>query len=72
VGFGFWQGAIINISRDPASTAFQVGFGADGKNTHYGATGWFNWTVVQQPASGKLASQSTVANINIELLCCPP
>ncbi len=71
-GFGFWQGAVISFKPDPASTAFQVGVGANGKNTHFGATGWFNWTVLHQPASGNISAQTTVANINLDLICCAP
>ena len=71
-GFGFWQGAVISFKPDPASGAFQVGFGANGKNTGFGATGWWDWTVVHQPASGNLASQTIVANINLDLICCQP
>lgn len=71
-GFGFWQGALISIKPDSASGAFQVGIGANGKNTRFGATGWWNWKVLQQPLSNTLSSQTIVANINLDLLCCAP
>jgi hypothetical protein len=69
-GFGFWDNAVINIKRMPGDSAVQVGVGANGKNTHFGLTGWWAWTVVQQPSSGNLASQQIVANMNLDLVCC--
>jgi len=71
-GFGFWQGGVISFRRGATNTAFQVGIGANGKNTHFGATGWFLWTVLQQPASGNLGPETVEGNINIDLICCAP
>lgn len=50
-GLGAFQGAILNVSR--VGPAFQVGFGANGKNANYGGSGWIDLTVVAQPAQGK-------------------
>ncbi len=70
-GFGFWEGAVIAFKRDPFGP-FEIGVGANGKNTHFGATGWWSWTVVHQPASGNLGPMPLYGNINIDLVCCSP
>ena len=46
-GIGNYAGAVIDVSR--FMQAFQVGAGANGKNTLFGASGWFNVDVVSQP-----------------------
>ena len=49
-GIGNYAGAVIDITR--FMQAPQVGVGANGKNTHFGASGWFNVNVVSQPTAG--------------------
>ena len=39
-GIGNYAGAVIDVSR--FMQAFQVGAGANGKNTLFGASGWFH------------------------------
>jgi hypothetical protein len=68
-GIGNYAGAVINING--LGAAFQVGVGANGKNTHFGASGWFNVNVVSQPASGNL-SPTDRGDIDIDLGDCPP
>ena len=46
-GIGNYAGAVIDIAR--VMSAFQVGVGANGKNTQFGASGWFSLNVVSQP-----------------------
>lgn len=66
-GTGTYTGAIITVTR--MGPAFQVGFGASGKNTNFGASAWFTWTVVQQPATGYLPKTGT-GDINVDLFDC--
>lgn len=68
-GLDAWQGALIHISR--MGPAFQVGLGASGKNTAYGASGWLDVQVLQQPASGSPLVPSGHGDINIDLFDCP-
>lgn len=37
----------MDLSEAPAdgSAPFQIGFGANGKNTNFGGSGWFTYTV---------------------------
>ncbi len=68
-GIGNYAGAVINMTR--FGPAFQVGVGANGKNTHFGASGWFNVNVVSQPASGNLTPTDR-GDIDVDLGDCPP
>jgi len=68
-GIGNYAGAVIDIV--PMGPAFQVGYGANNKNGNYGFSGWFNWTVTQQPASGSLQATGG-GDINSDLVDCPP
>ena len=68
-GIGNYAGAVIDITR--FMQAFQVGVGANGKNTHFGASGWFNVNVISQPASGTLTPTDR-GDIDIDLGDCPP
>ena len=67
-GIGNYAGAVIDITR--FMSAFQVGVGANGKNTHFGASGWFNLNIVSQPASGNLTPTDR-GDIDIDLGNCP-
>ncbi len=53
-------------------SAFQVGVGANGKNTHFGASGWFNLNVVSQPTAGGTLTPTDHGDIDIDLGNCPP
>ncbi|HKI01254.1 MAG TPA: SdrD B-like domain-containing protein [Thermoanaerobaculia bacterium] len=68
-GIGNYAGAVIDIVR--TGPAFQVGYGANNKNSHYGVSAWFLWTVTQQPASGSLQANGQ-GDINSDLVDCPP
>ncbi|HEX3557099.1 MAG TPA: SdrD B-like domain-containing protein [Thermoanaerobaculia bacterium] len=67
-GTGNYAGAVINIAL--TGPAFQVGVGANGKNANYGASGWFLWNVVHQPASGPALQTTGQGDINIDLIDC--
>ncbi len=63
-GTGTWADALVTITR--AGSAYQVGNGANDKNVDFGASGWFTWSVGQQPAVGSLPSVGQ-GDINIDL-----
>ena len=67
-GVGNLAGATLNIQR--VGPAFQVGMGANGKNYHYGGSGWFSWSLSGQPANGSCPA-SGQGDINIDLNSCP-
>ena len=70
IGLGDWAGAALTIER--TGPAFQVGAGASGKNPSFGASGWFLWTVDQQPASGSLpATGQGDFNVDLNEGSCP-
>ncbi len=69
-GTGNYAGAVINITN--TGPAFQVGYGANNKNSHYGFSGWFNWTVAQQPSAGGSLTATGQGDINSDLIECPP
>ena len=54
-----------NFSFSRMGPAFQVGYGANGKNTNYGASGWLNWTRTAGSGSG-----SGTGDWNIDLNAC--
>ncbi len=64
-GLGNNAGALISFSR--MGPAFQVGFGANGKNLNYGGSGWFTGTYTD--AAGQTYGIS--GDINIDLNDCP-
>src|SRR4029077_1813072 len=64
-GIGNYTGAVINITRVMA--AFQVGVGANGKNTHFGASGWFDLNIVSQPTSGGSLTPTDHGDFNLDL-----
>lgn len=45
-GFGSFSGRVLGLSEAPSdgSAPFQIGFGANGKNTNFGGSGWFYYT----------------------------
>ena len=67
-GVGSYAGAVVNVTR--VGPAFQVGDGASGKNSTFGASAWFTWIVATQPKSG-LLPRTGQGDINIDLFeCC--
>ena len=58
-------GAQLRISR--MGPAFQVGLGANGKNTAFGASGWLNVETLAQPRRGPSLPSSLVGDINVNL-----
>ncbi len=67
-GTGSYAGAVITIAR--TGPAFQIGVGADGKNLHYGGSGWFLWTVTHQPTVGTSFTTTGQGDIDIDLDDC--
>jgi len=68
-GFGpCWDGAILQITR--FGPAFQVGVGANLKNVHFGASGWFTWTVTQQRFVGPPLPATGQGDFNIDIFPC--
>jgi hypothetical protein len=66
IGLDELSGATVHVERD--GPAFQVGDGADGKNHGFGAAGWINVTLVDQPTTGiSLPGQLARGDINIDL-----
>ena len=53
----------------PTGPAFQLGKGANQKNTNFGASSWFTWTVVSQPTVGDPLQATGQGDINIEIRC---
>ncbi len=67
-GLSNYAGAVLNIVRTGPS--FQVGFGASGKNINFGASAWFNWTVVQQPNIGPRLTTNGQGDFTLDLFTC--
>jgi len=69
-GFGDWEGGVIRfIRRGPA---FQVGLGANAKNTAYGGATWISYEIVSQPTNGNTQFRGNRGDININLTPCAP
>lgn len=68
-GLGSMQGAVIEIAR--TGPAFQVGFGANGKNGNFGGSGWLTVTVKKQPDAGASLPSKTDGDINVDFGDCP-
>jgi uncharacterized repeat protein (TIGR01451 family) len=67
-GLGSYAGALLTIV--PTGPAFQVGFGANNKNLHFGASSWFIWMVVQQPNSGPGLPLTGQGDFNLDIVDC--
>ncbi len=67
-GCGAYAGALIKVERRGPS--FQVGFGANDKNLHFGASGWLKLTTLQQPTSGGSLPWTFDGDINVDLTDC--
>lgn len=50
-GTGSYLGGQVKVKR--IGPAFQVGTGANGKNVHFGASGWFSFDILSQPTNTK-------------------
>jgi hypothetical protein len=64
-GIDSFLGAELTLTR--RGPAFQVGLGANGKNTNQGGSGWLDALVLQQPNQGTLGGSSFVGDFNIDL-----
>lgn len=65
-GLGRMSGARLQVER--RDSAFQVGVGANSKNTNFGGSGWLNVAILDQPQSGpNLPSGVSFGDINIDL-----
>jgi len=63
-GVGDLAGASIDIVRYGPS--YQVGVGANGKNTNFGSSGWLTYNVTAQPSSGPALQSSGQGDINVD------
>ncbi|MFT5732476.1 MAG: hypothetical protein ACJAZN_001657 [Planctomycetota bacterium] len=67
IGIDELAGAKVHVER--VGPAFQVGLGADGKNFGFGAAGWLDVTVIDQPTTGiSLPGQLQHGDINLDLM----
>ena len=67
-GAGSLAGATLTIV--PTGPAFQVGFGANNKNLHFGASAWFIWTVTAQPDVGPELPITGQGDFNLDIVDC--
>lgn len=65
-GLGPWEGARIALTRSGLAT--QLGLGASGRNTDYGASSTLAVTVIAQPKSGPALAPSGDASLAIDLV----
>ncbi len=63
-GEGSLAGAVLDLDR--RGPAFQIGFGASGKNADFGASMWFVYWTTSQPNSGHLPSDGN-GDFNVSL-----
>lgn len=68
IGLDDFAGGIVSIAR--TGPAFQVGYGANGKDLTYGGSGWLNVAVLTQPTSTTLNSTGG-GDINMSVGDCP-
>ena len=64
-GGGDYAGAVITVVRTGPS--FQVGYGANNKNTNNGASGWLECNILSQPTSGDPIADVDQCDINIDI-----
>ncbi|MEP7012998.1 MAG: SdrD B-like domain-containing protein, partial [Acidobacteriota bacterium] len=69
-GVSAYAGGSISISK--TGPAFQMGVGANNKNLHFGASGWYLWQVNSQPTGGEVLVSSGQGDINLDMFDCPP
>ncbi|MEM9554297.1 MAG: choice-of-anchor A family protein [Acidobacteriota bacterium] len=66
-GFGAWEGALIELT--PRGPAWQVGAGANNKNTLDGASAWLSWQVIDQPTTGTTLRSTGIGDFNLAFAC---
>lgn len=66
-GEALYDGAVVNVVRRGA--AFQIGFGASGKNVRFGGSGWIDYDTEQQPTTGLTFPGSGRGDFNLLLEC---
>ncbi|MCP4203253.1 MAG: hypothetical protein GY769_15120, partial [bacterium] len=66
-GIDDFQGAVLQIDR--TGPAFQIGKGANNKNTNYGASAWFDWVVLSQPDDTSVVLPDGQGDINVDIPC---
>jgi hypothetical protein len=64
-GLDAFDGALVQVKR--RGPAFQVGVGANGKNTRFGGSGWLDLLVLTQPSQGKGWKTALVGDFNLDL-----
>ncbi|HEV8540794.1 MAG TPA: hypothetical protein VGR78_00240, partial [Verrucomicrobiae bacterium] len=67
-GVDTYAGAVMTLVQ--TGPAFQVGFGANGKNFDFGASSWFKWTVVKQPSYCAAFPATGQGDFNLDLYNC--
>jgi hypothetical protein len=65
-GMADYEGALLSVQR--LGPAVQVGYGANGKNTLLGASGWLDVQVLSQPAQGDALALTGHGDFNVDLL----
>ena len=71
-GTGNYAGAVVNIFPAGGMGCFQVGDGASGKNVQYGASGWFDYTIMSQPTNPAFQLQQGGRTADFNFNCSPP
>ena len=64
-GGGDYDGAVITVER--FGPAFQMGYGANNKNTNNGGSGWLDCNILSQPTNGSPIAPVQVCDINMEI-----
>ncbi|WP_145066266.1 hypothetical protein [Engelhardtia mirabilis] len=64
-GRGDLEGGVIQVDR--MGPAFQVGYGASGKNIQYGASGWLDIKVLSKPTTGKKLEPDSKGDFNFDI-----
>lgn len=67
-GLGQFAGGSLSITRTGPS--FQLGYGANGKNTNDGGSGWFTVTVVKHPSCGITFCPTSHGDFNLDIVPC--
>ena len=65
-----YEGAVLRVTR--REKAFQVGVGANRQTNDMGASGWFDWELLQQPTTGLSFGSGSNGDFNFALIQCTP
>ena len=65
-----YEGAVLQVTR--RMKAFQVGAGANRQTNDMGASGWFDWELIQQPSTGTRFGSGANGDFNFALTSCTP